>query len=62
MAKTRRRTLEEQSVLIYMQPGETYAGAKARLDAMWEAGTHPAQHILSKRERRQLRRMERAAA
>lgn len=39
----KRKTYAQQSVLAYIEKGETYAQAKRRLDAEWQAGSHPSQ-------------------
>jgi len=49
----KRKSFEAQSVITWMHKNETYAEAKARLDAEWKAGTHPAQFQRTKRERKQ---------
>ncbi len=41
--KQKRKSWEDQSVVIWMQKGETYLEAKKRLDDAWKNGTHPAQ-------------------
>ena len=43
MSRRKRSTYEEQSIIAWMKPGETNAQAKARLDALWKKGEHPAQ-------------------
>jgi len=46
----RRNTLEHRSVIAYMLKGETHKQAKARLDAAWQAGYHPAQVQFNQRK------------
>ena len=49
----RPNTLEAKSVVVYMQPGESYSEAKQRLDVAWHNGHHPGQSPRkSKRERK----------
>ena len=43
MPQRKRRTFEEQSVLVWQNKGETYQEAKRRLDDLWNKGEHPAQ-------------------
>ena len=43
MQVKKRRTYEEQSVLVWQNKGETYQEAKRRLDDLWSRGEHPVQ-------------------
>lgn len=54
----KRRTYEELSVLSYMNRGETYPEAEARLTKLWEDGEHPAQHAAAERQLKRTRRLE----
>lgn len=41
--KRKRSKFDEQSVVTWMQQGESFTVAKERLDAAWRKGTHPSQ-------------------
>lgn len=47
----KRTSFAEQAVMPYMEKGETYKEAKARLDRLWEQGEHPAQKNNAKPQR-----------
>lgn len=46
----KRVSYEEQSVIVWMELGETYAAAAKRLAALWAKGMHPVQLRANKEE------------